>query len=353
MRIKSLDAFKAIAAYIVILLHYGVLSGFSLAVGRIAVPFFFLVSGYFLWDDEQNVVRHRCYKNIIKLIFIIVFVNLFTIGKSMIKLYVHHQSFDELLQKIFSFKFLFFNFNISSYLWFVRALLIMYVFFVLISHSNRIKCDSLLLTCCVLIAGLNLLLCKYQLVIFRHEMFDESLYEIPSKFLGNAFVSFSVGWLIKSKNVIGILKVLNAKSLVLFQGIVFVAAFVLYYIEVLMLQDNAVDMPNCDYLFTYVTAIVVFVILLINADLGGALGTIGKKYSMWIYILHMNVLSIVNIVIKLLSKMKLDVFAESGYAKSFISYLVCICIAEIILRAWEMVLSTCSKRWQIDKVNYK
>lgn len=344
MRVKSLDAFKAIAAYIVILLHYGVLSGYALAVGRIAVPFFFLVSGYFLKSEDEKVVRSRCYKNIKKLVIMVVVVNAFTIIKTMVRLYLNGQTFGELFQKLWSVEFIFFNFKFSSYLWFVRALIIMYAVYAIINHIKSQRRDIIICVCACVFGLLNLVFCKYQVMLFGHELFDSAVYEIPSKFLGTAFVLFSAGWLIKSNGALEKIVAAERNKHRLVEGLVIAVLLCLYYMEVKFLQAKAMDMPNCDYFFTYVTVIAIFIILLFNPNMGAFLSNIGKKYAMWIYILHMNILSIVNIPLRILSKIGLAPLAQSGAVKAFIAYLICIFIAMCILSLWNRIIKPKYKR---------
>lgn len=57
MRNHVLDAEKAAAAYMVVFLHLhfpGVTGDIFNAAARFAVPFFFMISGYFCWRKDKN-----------------------------------------------------------------------------------------------------------------------------------------------------------------------------------------------------------------------------------------------------------------------------------------------------------
>lgn len=63
------DALRIIAAFLVICQHVEYYWGDVIIrpISRIAVFLFFLISGYFLWDEDTNLIRNRCHKSISKL----------------------------------------------------------------------------------------------------------------------------------------------------------------------------------------------------------------------------------------------------------------------------------------------
>lgn len=74
-RLLGLDALRLIAALLVICQHIQTYCGdaFVRPISRIAVFLFFLISGYFLYDEDIVQIRGKCYKSIHKLCRIYLF----------------------------------------------------------------------------------------------------------------------------------------------------------------------------------------------------------------------------------------------------------------------------------------
>lgn len=192
-RIKSLDTIKAIAAWMVIFLHFSSnQTGIINAYFRIAVALFFMISGYFLYKNDKVAVKKSCTKNCKKLIVILFLVNGLLILKSLIR----HNSISDLIETLSSWEFLLFNFKFAAYMWFVRALIYIYAIVWIIKSFFSRYADQLLLVMLVVFVFLNLILCKYSLVLFNMSL-PVDIYEIPSKLFGCGYVFFVGGYLIK------------------------------------------------------------------------------------------------------------------------------------------------------------
>ena len=65
-RLLGLDALRLIAALLVICQHIQTYCGdvFVRPISRIAVFLFFLISGYFLYDERAELIRSKCFKSI-------------------------------------------------------------------------------------------------------------------------------------------------------------------------------------------------------------------------------------------------------------------------------------------------
>lgn len=193
LRIVSLDSFKAICAFMVIFLHYGVRNAEIVNMYfRIAVPFFFAVAGYFLYADSKNVIVQRCRKHIKKLtglnLIVCMALIIKSVGTSLIK------GYDINVWYLSDWRFLLFNFSFASYLWFVRALIYVYIVVLFAMHSQRDKTaiENMLEKIAVAAVLLSLTLCKYSAALGLN--ISPDVYEIPCKFVGNAFGSFFIGY---------------------------------------------------------------------------------------------------------------------------------------------------------------
>ena len=140
MRNHVLDAEKAAAAYMVVFLHLhfpGVTGDIFNAAARFAVPFFFMISGYFCWRKDKNAgaripgkIRHTFFLCVTSFGFYLVWQWIWHIieGKSPILW------FQELFEKENIRNFLYYNntTDIKWHLWFLPALLYCYVLFWLV-----------------------------------------------------------------------------------------------------------------------------------------------------------------------------------------------------------------------------
>lgn len=84
MRYNSIDAMRLIAAILVVSLHVPfspIIGKFTSDIARIAVPFFLMCSGFFLYSTSPKVFKDNSLKSIKKAIYLLVtgtFIYLFT-----------------------------------------------------------------------------------------------------------------------------------------------------------------------------------------------------------------------------------------------------------------------------------
>ena len=147
MRNHVLDAEKAAAAYMVVFLHLhfpGVTGEIFNAAARFAVPFFFMISGYFCWRKDGNAgaripgkIRHTFFLCVTSFGFYLVWQWIWHIieGKSPVLW------FQELFEKENIRNFLYYNntTDIKWHLWFLPALLYCYVLFWLVEKLRAQK----------------------------------------------------------------------------------------------------------------------------------------------------------------------------------------------------------------------
>lgn len=125
-REKSLDVLKALCAFFVVCIHSsmsGVIAEYYIAITRVAVPTFFVISGYFYSDDSG-----KSNKQIKKIAWIIIWSNaLFFIWKLFWN-GIHSVSFRDSVSEMFTIQslrnlILFNESPINGHLWYLNALL--------------------------------------------------------------------------------------------------------------------------------------------------------------------------------------------------------------------------------------
>lgn len=131
-----LDHVKFILACMVIYIHFVIQSNVGSAidcVARIAVPFFFLISGYYSYNREIKVLRKRFIRNLFFLIGISFLYFLWGIWNTVV---ISHSSIASYLHESFNkssiVKFFIFGVNpFSNHLWFLEALVVSYLIHIL------------------------------------------------------------------------------------------------------------------------------------------------------------------------------------------------------------------------------
>lgn len=148
MRNKVLDAAKAIAAYSVVLLHVrfpGKTGELINALARFAVPFFFMVSGYFCFKTREEAVLKRMPGKVKHILLLIGISFPFYILWGCIQNIIKGKNAAEWLREIAAWPHVkdFFIYNsssaVKSHLWFLPALLYCYVIFWIIAKLKAYK----------------------------------------------------------------------------------------------------------------------------------------------------------------------------------------------------------------------
>lgn len=150
LRNSTIDIFKAISAYMVITIHYGFPFGgtYMNALARVAVPFFFMVSGYYCCYDKLILrIKHT--------IFLIV------CGESIycIFYYIYHQ----IIRKEVTLEWFWKRLSFGSFIktlsisegffdisWFLFGLFYMYVFYMVVYRLHLFKIMYILIPCVLL-----------------------------------------------------------------------------------------------------------------------------------------------------------------------------------------------------------
>ena len=278
-RYNSIDLLKFLCSFMVIYIHANIKNQFGsylYSFCRIAVPIFFMISGYFLYNSDSK-TWSKIKKNLNLLIFSEIFYILFEI----IKIPFKKSSFTLIFNNLFNIKFFLTNIGeIGGHLWFVRALIYVYIIHAVFKKLKISEKKILIL--CMVISIVDPFLFKYLPVILS-KSFNIDIAEPFSKFIGTAFVSFYLGYF--SNIYFKFNKKINI--------ILCFLLFFLNIIEIFTLKDK-------NLLFNLITTIpFAFSVFLLfkNIDIKDNLfSKLGRLYSGDIYIYHIFILSILNIV---------------------------------------------------------
>lgn len=189
-----LDILKAICAFLIVCIHKpfpGKFGEYFTALARVAVPIFFMITGFFY---RNTVSKGREGKQIKKIICLIAISNVLFFAWNIILEFVLQKDVLLYIKSTFTIsnliRLLVFNYSpFGSHLWYLNALL--YVYF--ITHIFRaLNIEKLLFVFIpVLLAG-DLIFGKYSLLIFRREI----PYLFVRNFLFVGIPYFSLGILI-------------------------------------------------------------------------------------------------------------------------------------------------------------
>lgn len=280
-RYSSLDILKTIAAFMVCYQHAcgtGILYGYFLAVARIAVPLFIMITGYFYQDTCNH--RHER-SQIVKFLkiaiqmFVIYFCVDFLFNGVTGNLKTYLLSY--LDSKLWC-RFLIFNTPLTAgHSWYMWAMIYVLTLFLLVPGIKNNKIFRTVFTLMPLAAVP--LLSKY------YFFFSETPF--PADFYRNSIIPvlsyFIIGIMIRKNNEC-ILKF----SLPLRLGAVCISLLGLILERAILLNVQRMDFKSGSYFFTAILAVAVFVLFLDlgKVDYNALLAVFGRKYSLNFYIIH-------------------------------------------------------------------
>lgn len=289
MKNQSINLAKGIACIFVVFIHCQFpdkLGEYIVALGRFAVPFFALVTGYFsdFSDRKQSIeIAQKRLKGIIRLTIIssciCAFFNLIasSIGGGGVLSYLN-------IKIIFAF--IFFNRAsfLSSAMWYLFAIIYVYIIWI---GALKLKKEKILFQMVPILLCIN---------IIMQEVLKLAWY-LSGNFLFTILPFFMIGNQIHNKRI----KV-NKKHV-----IGFISANILLLIEHTLLGNS----------FLYISSILIAVFLLIivkddsfiygrKSRVYNAFCFLGDKLSMPIFVLHCGVMSIVNSIIEVFGLQVLD-----------------------------------------------
>lgn len=273
----SIFALKAICAAMVVLIHMpSPGKEYVYPLLRIAVPVFFIISGYFTYSDSYHQTKDRIFRNLGKIIRITLFANCIYLVFTILTTILRGSDLP-----FFSLKFLsiwIFTGNGLAYgghLWYLTAYIETLLVF---GWLYKIHKEKILLYLTLPLIVLNITLGYIDLA---------GIATIPNfwriNFITIGIPCFCIGYMIR-KFKSEIMQYLSpTRATLAVCGLLFLA-----YGEKLLVSRSGMYYPQSDiFVFTVPLAAMVFIWCLLHPSAGGGLEYIGKKYSLNIYLYHM------------------------------------------------------------------
>lgn len=184
-RVIGLDCLKLLCAFLVICLHkpFEIAEGYTDAIARIAVPIFFMITGYFY---QTCVEKGNQLKQIKKILILVIFCNLLYFAFES-AYYIYTGDISEKLQSWFTLKslikFLVFNSSpFKGHLWYLGAVLYVLIFIFL--FEKKFKRSYLYFLIPILLC-INLLLGNFSKLLFGYAI--SAIYTRNFLFMGLPF----------------------------------------------------------------------------------------------------------------------------------------------------------------------
>lgn len=294
-RFSGLDVLKSILAFLVICIHIpfpGEIGVYFVSLTRVAVPMFFMISGFFYDNTVQKAKSAQQIKKIFHLI--IVSNSIFFLWK-VLYVVLSGNSIVEWLKELFTiknlFEFLFLNVShINGHLWYLNAILYTLIIMEIFRKRNIIRC---LYPMIPILLGMDLVFGKYSLLVFGKEF----NYILVRNFMFVGIPYFLIGMLL-FKHKERLLGLFTTKKLMLL-GCCFIVSTLL---ERCMLENWNLNATRDSYLSTTLLAVAIFLFFLkfyTNRQLTNIeliMEKIGREKATYIYILHPIMITILNVV---------------------------------------------------------
>lgn len=266
-----------IAALLVIFIHAqipGVVGDVILTVARLAVPFFFMVSGYYTFGKPANVLIKRAKKTFILCFCSFAIYFLWELFLAVTRGHVPETIFKWLSLETLIEAFVF-NEGVIKHLWFLLALAYCYLLYIIFSKASaKVKLTVVII----------LLAASYAitLICLSNGLENPSYYS--KNFLFDGLPHFLLGSIIKQRSE----KLFDIKAYLLW--IITAGGIIISLIESILIGEFDL------YIGTTVACVALFVILAFEKiPVSDRLSLWGNKFSGDIYIIHMLVLAFINI----------------------------------------------------------
>ena len=268
---------KVICAFLIVCIHVpfpGRVGAYFTSLTRIAVPIFFMITGYFYSD---TVARHKEKQQIKKIFCLVVEANILFFVWNIALDILRRDSIVTYVRSIFTgrniLEFLVLNESpLAGHLWYLGAILYVLVIVLLMDKFN---CRKILYYLTPVLLIVDLMFGKYSLLIFHREF----LYILVRNFLCVGIPYFCIGNLIREKQCS---EKWNGETLRL---LIFVFA-ITSLAERFVLENAGLNATRDHYISTTFLAICLFVYTLKSNWHNKELAVIGRKYSTWLYIIH-------------------------------------------------------------------
>ena len=294
-RYSSIDKLKTVCAFLIVCIHApfpGEGANYFIALFRVAVPVFFMISGFFYKKENAS-------RQIRKLLAMFFGANLlYFFWRSFIAMI--HGNFVGYLADTFTVKnlarFLFLNeTHLQSHLWYLGAILYVTVIVTLLMRKNERTGKKLLFFIVPFLLAGDLILGKYSLLLFHTEF----PYILVRNWIFVGIPYFSIGLWLKEKNTI-IHNKLSVNGKILLIAVILLTS-ITTIIERWILVSCNMNSARDNYLSTAFLAVSVFLLFLLYVSPKEDLfSRIGKRDSALIYILHPIFITLLSTLISLI-----------------------------------------------------
>lgn len=288
-RYNSIDVLKCLCAFMVICIHApfpGKIGEYLVAISRIAVPIFFMISGFF-WENTCS--KKGEIRTIKKLFYLTIGTNIFYLIINLIFRYDI-----QYLINFFSFKnivkMLIFNYSIfSEHLWYLSAILYVTV---VVYVLDKLKIRNKVCLLIPVLIVIDLIFGKYSILLFHREF----PYILLRNFLFVGLPFFLIGTLLfKYRD--------NIKNSFSATKIIFLIVIFIFLncIERYVLEINLLNAVRDQYICTTILSVLFFMLAIVTSNKvdDNLMSLIGRKYSTMIYIIHPFWISVVSKIISL------------------------------------------------------
>lgn len=286
-RNSFINVLKGIISFMVVLGHRGLPGDVGMiadAMGRFAVPVFLMISGYFIWNEDSQIVEEKIKVQTVKIFKLMIWTNIIYIIWGLISTKLYGESIKLWAMDVFSvtsiLKFIILNVSKAGiHLWFIGALLYCYC---ILFYVNKKKLHKTMYKSIPILLIINLLICE---MIPGFGVFLPL--SLTRNFLLFGLPFFALGNFIHKYQEYIINKITNLQCVL---GII--VACLLSWAERILIARS--DM----YLGSILAAFLLFVLAVKNPYIGkdSVIEKIGIYYSLPVYIFHMIPLNVVSII---------------------------------------------------------
>ena len=284
-RFDGFDILKCVCAFLVVCIHcpleIGKWGGYYIALARVAVPIFFMITGYFYTDVEK---KNRRIPQLKKIIVLTIAANaLYAVWNSMLMMLSGENLIAfwcDMLSPNSLIKFFALNDSpFASHLWYLSALIYVLIIVYILDVLQLRKILYFIFP--FLLIG-DLVFGKYSLFLFGHEF----PYILVRNFIFVGIPYFTIGMVIRKlrKKIISMRKIILIICNIVFIVSTFCERYMLIFLDCNATRDH--------YISTTLLAVTLFMLFLNHFNdayigkLGKVVARIGRNYSSGIYIIH-------------------------------------------------------------------
>ena len=266
-----LDFIKGMACICIVFMHCkfpGTLGNMFQCVTRFGVPYFFMISGYFSYYEDGR--KFDAGKKVKHILIIAVAASVFYLVVGIAEMLILKTPFSFSVRQIASF--LIFNqpIFIAEHLWFLYALIYVYILYAIVDRFNLHKIAyysiPVLLLGYIALAQVRFLITGHATIIYYRN------------FLMEGFPVFMIGHLIHKYKEKLITKLTNIHLIIL------ISVFTLLCVAECLFLGR--DFGANIFTFPQLTAIFIFAVKNSTFMSKNILTDFGKKYSLFVYVLH-------------------------------------------------------------------